>query len=141
MGRHEGDDELPDVRNEISGGDIDGPVGQFGTVHGDVNMHWARPHDPAELARAMEAAILRAEQARRAEAARQERLRREEKERAERFRLITGLVCAAVLFGVFFFLFDFWWWVAAFLALGIGGEGLRVDGVTAPARGHVWAAA
>ncbi|MFR9721802.1 hypothetical protein ACL02R_00340 [Streptomyces sp. MS19] len=122
MGRHEGDDELPDVRNEISGGDIDGPVGQFGTVHGDVNMHWARPQDPAELARAMEQAMLGAERARREEAARQQRLRHEQEEAAESFRVIVGLVCACVLFCVFFFLLDFWWWAAALLALAGGGK-------------------
>ncbi|MER7984790.1 hypothetical protein ABTY53_04180 [Streptomyces noursei] len=32
--------EEPSVRNDVSG-TVNGPVGQFGSVHGDVHMHWA----------------------------------------------------------------------------------------------------
>ncbi|MEU5833966.1 hypothetical protein ABZ820_09800 [Streptomyces diacarni] len=40
-------DDEPSVHNDVSG-TVNGPVGQFGTVHGDVHMHWARQADEAE---------------------------------------------------------------------------------------------
>lgn len=33
----------PEVDNRISGGEFNGPVGQFGAVHGDVNYQWSAP--------------------------------------------------------------------------------------------------
>ncbi|MGW7695059.1 hypothetical protein ACWGMA_40610 [Streptomyces asiaticus] len=43
MGDSDGDDdEQRSVRNDLSG-EVHGPVGQFGTVHGDVHMHWSGP--------------------------------------------------------------------------------------------------
>lgn len=38
MTEPEDDDEDPETRNEISDGNFNGPVGQFGSVQGDVNM-------------------------------------------------------------------------------------------------------
>ncbi|MFF2921791.1 hypothetical protein ACFVTP_05140 [Streptomyces celluloflavus] len=41
MGERDGGPfEQPSVHNDVSG-TVNGPVGQFGTVHGDVHMHWA----------------------------------------------------------------------------------------------------
>lgn len=31
------------IDNQISGGEFNGPVGQFGVVHGDVNYQWSAP--------------------------------------------------------------------------------------------------
>lgn len=33
----------PEIDNRISGGEFNGPVGQFGAVHGDVNYQWSAP--------------------------------------------------------------------------------------------------
>ncbi|MEV3856755.1 hypothetical protein AB0J38_20795 [Streptomyces sp. NPDC050095] len=47
----EPDGERWDVNNDVSG-NVNGPVGQFGSVHGDVNMHWTEKAaaDPEEQA-------------------------------------------------------------------------------------------
>ncbi|WP_016908356.1 hypothetical protein [Streptomyces xiaopingdaonensis] len=46
-GRNHEDVEAPKtdsgIDNQISGGQFNGPVGQFGAVHGDVNYQWSAP--------------------------------------------------------------------------------------------------
>ena len=49
--------EVPAVENNLSG-EVNGPVGQFGTVHGSVHMHWSgTAADPDKLARRMAKAM------------------------------------------------------------------------------------
>lgn len=112
--RHE-DREHPDVRNDIRGSQVNGPVGQFGSVQGDVNLNWSQGQDSAELARAMEEAILRADDARRA-ARERERFHDQVSEGA-------ALLGAAVLLFLFLWLvMDFWWWLSAGLTLVAVGK-------------------
>ncbi|MER7013221.1 hypothetical protein ABT324_17525 [Saccharopolyspora sp. NPDC000359] len=47
-GEGDGDASAPKVGNEVSGGQFNGPVGQFGHVHGDVNLN--PPRSPEEAA-------------------------------------------------------------------------------------------
>ncbi|WP_326753558.1 hypothetical protein OIE73_18355 [Streptomyces hirsutus] len=54
------------VENNLSG-NVNGPVGQFGTVHGSVHMHWSgRTPDPDKLARRMAKAFRKEAEAREA---------------------------------------------------------------------------
>jgi hypothetical protein len=52
------------VENNLSG-NVNGPVGQFGTVHGSVHMHWSgTTQDPDKLARRMAKAMRKEAEAR-----------------------------------------------------------------------------
>jgi hypothetical protein len=67
MGDHGGEPEQePSVENNLSG-NVNGPVGQFGTVHGSVHMHWSgTTQDPDKLARRMAKAMRKEADAREA---------------------------------------------------------------------------
>lgn len=53
MGESSYFNERPNVSNDVSG-TVHGPVGQFGTVHGNVSMNWsATTDDPDVLAQAI----------------------------------------------------------------------------------------
>ncbi|MDT0265541.1 hypothetical protein RM844_04460 [Streptomyces sp. DSM 44915] len=123
MGRPQGDgEERHEARNEISGGDINGPVGQFGSVHGDVHMNWSGRQDPAELAKAVEEALTRAERAREEARREAERREREARDAEQDFQLLIALGVGVLVFLVLFFGFDLWWWVAGLLALAAAGK-------------------
>jgi hypothetical protein len=87
------------ISNHVEGGDIRGNLGQFGHVHGDVNMSWTEEQDPAVLARAVEEGLRQAERTRKL--AEQEQRERELKEGAELALILTGATFVALLaFGV-----------------------------------------
>ncbi|KAB2593397.1 hypothetical protein [Streptomyces arboris] len=74
-----GDAKDVHITNDVSG-HVNGPVGQFGHVYGDVNMH--APHDEEQLTNAVTSGIRAAAEAEAARAAEEARRR----QRSEQMR-------------------------------------------------------
>ncbi|MFE7129732.1 hypothetical protein ACFVIM_02625 [Streptomyces sp. NPDC057638] len=100
------DDDHLNVRNDLSG-EVHGPVGQFGSVHGDVHLNWSGPaRSPQEEAFrqryiARKQAEWDAEEERRRlerNAEEQARRREQRKERAQGF--LGSLVAALIAYGL-----------------------------------------
>ncbi|MEV0324568.1 hypothetical protein ACIBKX_14915 [Streptomyces sp. NPDC050658] len=91
------DDETHRVSNDISG-EVNGPVGQFGTVHGDVNMSWNQPASTADTEfQAQYQARMRAQW----ERERKERLRESRSKRygSGCFGVVLIVMACALFFG------------------------------------------